>query len=271
MAGIEYAAQPMGTEGAKYDGTGAGHTHQPRNPGTDILSHHRRISRMAGSRCCQQRMLVVVEISDFRMKLRYWLRPTLWLIPMTVGLLLGACHRAEPLPFRLTNVTGHMPKLEFTLTNDEGKTVSASDYRGKVVLLYFGYTHCPDVCPLTLAHLHVVMQRLGKLAEGARILFVTVDPGRDTPSVLHGYVKAFDSHAIGLTGSPRDIEALVKRYRASFTREPSSSDGNYEVSHSSAIYVFDRLGNPRVLSTPADSQDDLVHDLHLLLSHGASR
>jgi len=194
---------------------------------------------------------------------------------LTAALLLGACllltgcHNPAPLPFRLTNVTGHMPPLEFSLTDDQGKTVSAADYKGKVVLLYFGYTHCPDVCPLTMAHLHVVMQRLGKLADGARILFVSVDPGRDTPEVLHAYVNAFDPRAVGLTGKPRDIEALVKRYRSAFTREPAGKDGNYEVSHSSAIYVFDRDGQPRVLSTPADSQDDLVHDLHLLLSSGA--
>jgi protein SCO1/2 len=187
---------------------------------------------------------------------------------LVIAVLLTGCHRAAPLPFRLSNLTGHMPQLEFTLTNDEGKVVSAADYQGKVVLLYFGYTHCPDVCPLTMAHLHVVMQRLGKLADGARILFVSVDPARDTPAVLHAYVNAFDAHATGLTGKPQAIEALVKRYRSAFTREPASKDGSYEVSHSSAIYVFDRDGNPRVLFTPVDNQDDLVHDLHLLLSSG---
>lgn len=188
---------------------------------------------------------------------------------LAVSLLLAACQSHQPLPFRLTNVSGHMPPLAFNLTNDEGKPVTAADYRGKVVLLYFGYTHCPDVCPLTMAHLHVVMQRLGALADGARILFVTVDPGRDTPAVLRSYVHAFDPHAVGLTGSPGAIETLVKRYRSAFTREPASKDGSYEVSHSSAIYLFDREGNPRVLFTPADSQDDLVHDLHLLLSTGS--
>ncbi|HWU77145.1 MAG TPA: SCO family protein [Rhodanobacter sp.] len=197
-------------------------------------------------------------------------RPVALLLLLVASLLLSSCHRTAPLPFKLTNITGHMPALEFTLTNDEGKTVSAADYRGKVVLLYFGYTHCPDVCPLTMAHLHVVMQRLGKLADGARILFVSVDPTRDTPAVLHAYVNAFDSHATGLTGKPGTIEALVKRYRSAFTREPASKDGSYEVSHSSAIYVFDRDGKPRVLYTPADAQDDLVHDLRLLLGGGDS-
>ncbi len=197
-----------------------------------------------------------------------WFRPLALIVLLATGVVLASCHGAAPLPFRLTNLTGHMPQLEFTLTNDEGKTVSAEDYRGKVVLLYFGYTHCPDVCPLTMAHLHVAMQRLGNLADGARILFVSVDPTRDTPEVLHGYVNAFDARATGLTGKPRAVEALVKRYRSAFTREPTGKDGSYEVSHSSAVYVFDRDGNPRVLFTPGGKQDDLVHDLHLLLSSG---
>lgn len=182
--------------------------------------------------------------------------------------LLTGCHRDDGIQWRLTNVTGHMPDLDFHLTDDHGKAVSAQDYRGKTVLLYFGYTHCPDVCPLTLAQLHVVMQRLGPLADGARILFVSVDPARDTPDVMHAYVNAFDPRAIGLTGSAGDIESLSKRYRSAFTREPDRADGQYEVSHSSAIYVFDAQGKARLLATPNNAQDDMVHDLHLLLSLG---
>lgn len=195
---------------------------------------------------------------------RAWL-PALLLI---AGLLIGGCQHNEPLPLRLTDVSGHMPDLDFRLTDDHGKAVTGADYRGKVVLLYFGYTHCPDVCPLTLAHLHVVMERLGPLADGARILFVSVDPARDTPEVMHAYVNAFDPHAVGLTGEARAIEALSKRYRSAFTREPANSDGSYEVSHSSAIYLFDAQGHARALATPSASQDDIVHDLHLLLDNG---
>jgi protein SCO1 len=200
------------------------------------------------------------------MKLRRAFLPALLLV---AGLLLGGCQHDE-LPFRLTNISGHMPDLDFKLTDDHGRAVTGADYRGKVALLYFGYTHCPDVCPLTLAQLHVVMQRLGPLADGARILFVSVDPARDTPAVMHAYVNAFDPRAVGLTGDARATEALSKRYRSAFTREPGSADGSYEVSHSSAIYVFDRDGKARVLATPSASHDDLVHDLHLLLDTGAA-
>ncbi|SDL06741.1 protein SCO1/2 [Dyella jiangningensis] len=197
-------------------------------------------------------------------------RRWLMLLMLTLGvLLLAGCHRDDGIEWRLTNVSDHMPDLDFQLVDDHGKRVGAQDYRGKVVLLYFGYTHCPDVCPLTLAQLHVVMQRLGPLADGARILFVSVDPARDTPEVMHAYVNAFDPRAVGLSGPARDIEALSKRYRSAFTREPDRADGQYEVSHSSAIYVFDGKGKARLLATPSNSQDDMVHDLHLLLSLGS--
>ncbi len=172
---------------------------------------------------------------------------------------------------RLTNVSGHMPDLDFRVTNDHGDAVTGADYRGKVLVLYFGYTALPwTSAPLTLAQLRGDAATWGLLADGARILFVSVDPTRDTPQVMHAYVNAFDPRAVGLTGSAREIEALSKRYRTAFTREPGTADGNYEVSHSSAIYLFDRDGHARALATPSASQDDIVHDLHLLLSTGAT-
>ncbi len=198
-------------------------------------------------------------------------RVSLLLLPclFACSLLLAACQREQSLPTQLTRIDGHMPDLDFHLTDDAGKPASAADYRGKLTLLYFGYTHCPDVCPLTLAHLHEVMQQLGAQADQVRILFVTVDPARDTPAVMHQYVNAFDKRAVGLTGSAADIEALSKRYRSAFTREPDQAGGGYDVSHSSAIYIFDRDGKAQLLATPADTQDKLVHDLHLLLNAGS--
>jgi protein SCO1 len=184
---------------------------------------------------------------------------------LVASVLLAACHRDAPQPWQLSDISGHMPDLSFRLTDDHGKTVTAADFQGKVTVLYFGYTHCPDVCPLTLAHLHVVLQKLGKQADNVRILFVSVDPVRDTPAVMHDYVSAFDPRAVGLTGPAADIEALTKRYRAAFTREPGTADGSYEVSHSSGIYIFDTHGKARLLATPADPQDKMVHDLQLLL------
>lgn len=186
-----------------------------------------------------------------------------------VALLLGACSSGPSrLPFRLTRITGHLPNLRFQLTNDLGKKVTARNYRGKIVMMYFGYTHCPDVCPLTMTRMHVLMQHLGKLANQVRFLFVTVDPERDTVPVLHQYVTAFDSHAVGLRGTPAQIRALAKRYRAAYNRGPVQKNGSYEVNHSAAIYIFDRHGRARVLATPASTNADMLHDLLLLIHSG---
>jgi protein SCO1/2 len=186
-----------------------------------------------------------------------------WWLPIVSALLLAAC-AAQP-QWQLDDVQGHLPDLKFQLTNDAGQRVTAADYHGKVALLYFGYTHCPDVCPLTLVHLHTVLQKMGPAADNVRILFVTVDPARDTLPVLHQYVTAFDPRIVGLTGSQDELAQLAKRYRAFFQREaPGQKAGDYEVTHSSAIYVFDREGRARLLATPGSTNDAILHDLTLL-------
>lgn len=182
------------------------------------------------------------------------------------ALLLAGCAGPGAPEWRLTDVSGHLPDLKFQLTDDNGHVVDGKDYRGKVAILYFGYTHCPDVCPLTLTHLHMVMQRLGALADDVRILFVSVDPERDTPEVMHAYVNAFDPRAVGLTGTDKQIEGMAKRYRSAYSRGTEKDNGSYDVNHSSAIYIFDAEGRARLIATPSTSNDDLVHDLHLLLA-----
>jgi protein SCO1/2 len=118
---------------------------------------------------------------------------------------------------------------------------------------------------LTLVHLHTVLQKMGPAADNVRILFVTVDPARDTLPVLHQYVTAFDPRIVGLTGSQDELAQLAKRYRAFFQREaPGQKAGDYEVTHSSAIYVFDREGRARLLATPGSTNDAILHDLTLL-------
>jgi protein SCO1/2 len=189
-----------------------------------------------------------------------------WLLTSCAAVLLAAC--ASHPNWQLDDVSGHLPDLKFQLTNDLGKPVTAATYRGKVVVLYFGYTHCPDVCPLTLVHLHTVLQKLGKDAGDVRVLFVTVDPARDTVPVLHQYVTAFDPRIVGLTGTQDEIAKLAKRYRAYFQREtPKKSSADYEVTHSSAIYVFDREGRARLLATPGTTNDAIFHDLKILAEH----
>lgn len=187
-----------------------------------------------------------------------------FLAALFVPLLLAACSHAPP-PWQLNDVSGHLPDLQFSLTSDTGKPVTAADFRGKYVMMYFGYTHCPDVCPLTLVHLHLVMQKLGAEAGKVQILFVSVDPARDTPPVLHQYVTAFDPRIVGLTGAPQQIAAMAKRYRAAFNVDAKQPNGGYEVSHSSGIYIFDKQGHAQLLGTSADAPDEFVHDMKLLI------
>ncbi len=170
-------------------------------------------------------------------------------------------------PWQLTNVSGHLPDLQFSLTADDGKPIDASAFKGQTTLVYFGYTHCPDVCPETMARLMQVLAKLGpKDAERVRILFISVDPARDTPQLLREYVGAFDAqHARGLTGSDRQIESLARRYRVAYQMEKRDPKGNYEVTHSSAVYIFDAQGRARLLATDHDSPDAVAHDLRRIV------
>jgi protein SCO1 len=160
--------------------------------------------------------------------------------------LLAGCDQAQK--WHAMDVSGSTPALDFTMTRAaDGRLVTARDYRGEIVMLYFGYTYCPDVCPTTLANLAEVLERLGPDARRVRMLFVTVDPNRDTPEVLAEYVKNFSPQIDGLRGTPDQLAALARRYRVVYSVKPETKDHPYEVIHSSAIYVFDGSGAARLL------------------------
>jgi protein SCO1/2 len=166
-------------------------------------------------------------------------------------------------------MTGTLPALSFTMMRaSDGKVVRAADYRGKIVLLYFGYTFCPDVCPTTLLNLTLMLKKLGPLADRIRVLFVTVDPGRDTLEVLKQYAGAFAAQTVGLRGTPDELAALAKRSRVAYSVEPATKDHPYTVSHSSAVYVFDRNGDIKLLfsglSTAKPDIDGYADDLRAL-------
>jgi protein SCO1 len=174
---------------------------------------------------------------------------------------LAACSKQDE-PWHLTDVSGHLPDLDFSLIDDGGAPVDGKSFAGRATLVYFGYTHCPDVCPETMARLMQVLQRVGPDADRTRIVFISVDPARDTPALLRAYVRAFDDrHAIGLTGSDRDIERVAQRYRVAYQMEKRDTNGAYEVTHSSAVYIFDAAGHARLLATDHDSIDAIANDL----------
>lgn len=177
---------------------------------------------------------------------------------------LAACSQTPKLA--LQSISGLMPDLQLQMTDDNGRAVSAQDYRGDVVLLYFGYTHCPDVCPTTLAFLSGAIKSLGTDAARVRVLFVTVDPGRDTGALLRRYVSYFGPQFVGLRGPAAQLLALTRRYHAGFELDPPDRDGNYAIQHSSAVYIFDAHGRARLVTDATDQSKLLSHDLRALIA-----
>lgn len=171
---------------------------------------------------------------------------------------------------RIVQVGGMVPPIAFTMKNTAtGHTVTAASFRGKVVLLYFGYTNCPDVCPDTLYKMHKLYQRLGPDADKVVFLFVTVDPKRDTSPVLKKYVALFDPHFIALRGTPNQIFRLTRRYRVVASVHPSPNPEQYRVVHSALIYAFGTHGNARFIIpglglNPHPDYQALAHDLKQL-------
>ncbi len=156
-------------------------------------------------------------------------------------------------------------KLFHMLSADTGKPVRASDFRGKVVVVYFGYTHCPDVCPLTMSHLAAAIADLGKLGRQVRILFVTVDPARDTLPILKAYTHAFSAQAIGIRGTMAQLVAATKLYHVAFSYGKKDRYGNYVVHHSASILVFDQQGDGRLIGSDLTRPESIAHDLRQLI------
>jgi len=187
------------------------------------------------------------------------------IVSLCLIVLLAGCNKPGT-SWHATDITGSMPALEFSLTRvGDGAPVHASDYRGKVVVLYFGYTHCPDICPATLANLSDAIQKLGSKANDVRVLFVTVDPNRDTAPILDAYVKSFAPQIDGLRGSDDQLIDVTRRYRVIYKVTPDSPGHPYEVMHSSAAFFFDRTGRARLVTTKTDDVAGVTADLKQLL------
>ncbi|HVW74943.1 MAG TPA: SCO family protein [Rhizomicrobium sp.] len=171
-------------------------------------------------------------------------------------LLLAGCSKPA---WHMTDITDGMPRLSFHMTAD-GKPVTADDFRGKVVALYFGYSHCPDVCPATLANLADMAGKVN--SPDLRILFVTVDPDRDTDAVLADYARAFSPQMVGLRGSANELAGLARRYRVAYT---VTKGPPYQVTHSNAVFFFDRDGRARLVTTDTTDTAAMAKDVKRLL------
>ena len=178
---------------------------------------------------------------------------------------LAACAPSTP-QFESVDITGADYAQDFHLEDAAGKPHSLADYRGKVVLLFFGYTQCPDVCPTTMAELKNVMQSLGAEADRVQVLFVTLDPARDTPALLAQYVPAFDPRFVGLLGSPDATAKTARDFKVFYQRVPGTTPGSYTLDHTAGTYVFDPAGHIRLFIRQGETAQAVTHDVKQLLS-----
>ncbi|HWT34705.1 MAG TPA: SCO family protein [Paraburkholderia sp.] len=181
--------------------------------------------------------------------------------------LMSGCGKEQP-AFTNVDITGNKQfGTDFSLPDSSGKTRTLADYKGKVVVLFFGYTHCPDVCPTTMAELSQALQQLGpEDAKRVQVLFVTVDPERDTPELMAQYVPAFNPTFVGLR--PADQEQLTKvtkDFRVYYAKVPGKTPDSYTMDHTAASYVFDTDGKLRLFARDSQGASPWVHDLKLLL------
>jgi protein SCO1 len=186
---------------------------------------------------------------------------------LAFALLIAGCDRGAAKPsFKSVDITGAEYARELSLPDADGKPRTLADFKGKVTLVFFGYTQCPDVCPSTLAELAAVKRELG--ADGDRVqgVFVSVDPQRDTPQVLKAYVSAFDLGFVALRGNDEQTQAAARNFKVFYARSPGRTEGSYTVDHTAGSYVFDAQGRVRLFVRYGSGAEALRHDLKLLLA-----
>lgn len=186
------------------------------------------------------------------------------------ALLLAGCDQLSPSghgiasPFKGIDISGADYARGFQLTDFNGQSRSLTDFKGKVVMLYFGFVQCPDVCPTALTRAAAVVQQLGPQAADLQVIFVTVDPERDTPELLREYMASFDPSFLALTGSAEQIAQAAKEFRVYYKKVPTGS--SYTLDHTALSYLFDRQGRIRVVLRHEQTADDYTADVRALLA-----
>ena len=182
---------------------------------------------------------------------------------LALGLLAG-CTPAEPV-FKSTDISGTSYGKTLRLTDHNGQERTLADFKGKVVTIFFGYTQCPDVCPTALSGMSAVMEELGPEGDRVQVIFVTVDPERDTPELLAQYVPVFDARFLGLYGTAEKIAEVAKEFRV-FYRKSGDLAGHYTIDHTAGTYVFGPDGRPRLYVKHAEDPQVVVADIKALLA-----
>ncbi len=171
--------------------------------------------------------------------------------------------------FRSIDITGAEYARKLDLPDADGKVRSLTDFKGKVVVVFFGYTQCPDVCPTTMAELSQVRRALGADAPRLQGVFVTVDPDRDTPAVLKAYVDNFDAGFVGLRGSAEQTQQTAREFKVFYAKVPGKTESSYTVDHTAGAYIFDTQGRIRLFSRHGAGAKALEEDVRTLLGEGA--
>jgi len=183
-------------------------------------------------------------------------------------LLLCACSPApEAPPFHATDISGSSFGKQLALSDHNGKRRTLADFRGKIILLFFGYTQCPDICPTAMARFAQTMQKLGADAERVQVLFVSLDPERDTPEILAKYVPFFHPSFLGLTGTAAETDAVAKEFRVFYARRKADGALGYTLDHWAGAYALDGEGRLRLYLAPELSADDVAGDVRRLLKN----
>lgn len=180
---------------------------------------------------------------------------------LSIALVVVACTQQGP------SSTGSFGR-DFALRDHNGKVRTLAEFRGKAVVVFFGYTQCPDVCPTTLTSLAQAMKDLGSDADRVQVLFITIDPERDTAALLSKYVPAFDPRFLGLRGSAEETERTAKEFRVRYQKQPGTSLGGYTIDHSLGTFIFDPQGRLRIHARLEQGPDQFAHDLRGLLKAG---
>lgn len=185
-------------------------------------------------------------------------------LALCIGILMAGC--SEPPKFHSTTISGVDWGNDFALTDHRGQPRHLSDFRGKAVVLFFGYTQCPDICPTTLAAMRDAMGLLGSDAARVQVLFVTLDPARDTRQLLAEYVPWFHPSFIGLREDEATTAAVAKEFKVFYVKQPGKTPGGYSIDHSASSYAFDPQGNLRLVIRHGEAPANVAADLKLLLA-----
>jgi protein SCO1/2 len=180
--------------------------------------------------------------------------------------LLGGCEGRKKPSFQAVDITGAEYARTLSLPDAEGKPRTLADFKGKVVVLFFGYTQCPDVCPTTMAELAEVKRALGPQGEQVQGVFVTVDPERDTPELLKAYLKNFDSSFVALRGTPEQTAQVAKEFKVFYAKVPGKTPGSYTMDHTAGSYIFDPQGRIRLFTRYGTGPKALAADIGQLLA-----